>query len=94
MAVDDDTRLIYVNYCNTVHTISIKVISVAMGIQPGYTGEQNPKVSQALGDWVQEIVSGGQLEDGYVKLGGLLKNQLLVHAWLNDNIIPRYKALN
>lgn len=60
----------------------------AMGVQPGYTMEQNPRSSKALGEWVEEIVPRGQVQDRYVKFGGLLKYQLHLHAWLNDNTIP------
>lgn len=34
------------------------------------------------------------MHDGYMKLGSLAKNQLLFHAWLNDNIILGDKQLN
>lgn len=56
MVIDLETRLIRVTYGNNVYTISIEIIAAAMEIQPRYTGEPNPKVPQALGDWVEEIV--------------------------------------
>lgn len=43
---------------------------------------------------MNEIIPGGEMPDGYVKLGNLAKNQLLFQACLNENIIPGDKQLN
>lgn len=61
MRAKEDTSLIKVAYGNNVHTISIEVTVAAIGIQPGYTTDKNPNGSQALGDWVEEIVHGGHM---------------------------------
>lgn len=75
LVVDEDSRILRVTYGENSHTISIEVIPAAMGIQPGYTQDQNPKGSQALGDWFEEIILKGKLRDGYIKLNGFKKNQ-------------------
>lgn len=88
MEIDDDTRTVKVMYGNTIHTITIEVIAEVMNLSIGYITEQFPWGSQALSDCVKEIVLRDQIQDGYVKLGNLHKNQVLFHVWLNDNVIP------
>lgn len=91
---NDESGVFYVLYDDTRHPITIELKGAAMNVHCGYTVEQFLKGSLVFQHWVDEIVLGGKVMDGYVKLGGLGKNQLLFFAWLNENIVPEDKQLN
>lgn len=61
-------------YGNTHHVISIELIREVMHVHCGYTTEQFLRGSQPLIKWVNEIIPRGEMFDGYMKLGSLVKN--------------------
>lgn len=77
MEIDEDAWHMRVKYRNTIHTISIEVITATMNVPCEYITEQFPSGYQALNDWVNEIIPGGQIQDAYVKLGSLYEKKLL-----------------
>lgn len=94
MEEDEPNGVFTVTYDGVMHPITIELIGAAMGVACGRTQEQAPNGVKALGIQYREIAPKSMMGDGYVKLDGLGKNQLLSSAWINDNIIPRDKQLN
>ena len=91
--VDPDTQELRIKYGNNVHTITKEVVSLATGIFSSYTQEQEPLGARAFAHWFRKIVPNGEYNSGYVKYGNMGKNQILVHMWINDNVIPGFKTM-
>lgn len=60
---------------------------VSIWVPSGSTQEQFPKGYKDLVNCIEQIVQGSQMMDGFIKLNGLGKNQVIFFSWLNDIII-------
>lgn len=74
--------------------ISKKKMARVCGIPHGSDKEQQPKGNKSLSDWCTKVILGASIIGSIVRLSGMFRNQLSLHAFIFDNLIPGECGLN